>query len=62
MYHQQKKLIPILKHPEFYASNVLVRGILFTYVYVAIVHMGLCTSDVGWGRGFFIVHETVRRQ
>ena len=25
---------------------------------VAIVHMGLYTSDIGWGRGFYIVHET----
>ena len=29
---------------------------------VAIVHMGLYTSDIGWGREFYIVHETVRRQ
>ena len=29
---------------------------------VAIVHMGLYTSDIGWGRGLYIVHETVRRQ
>ena len=29
---------------------------------VAIVHKGLYTSDIGWGRGFYIVHETVLRQ
>ena len=29
---------------------------------VAIVHMGLYTSDIGWVRGINIVHETVRRQ
>ena len=29
---------------------------------VAIVHMGLYTSDIGWGRGFYIVQATVRRQ
>ena len=28
---------------------------------VAIVHMGLYTSDI-WGRRLNIVHETVRRQ
>ena len=30
--------------------------------FVAIVHMGLYTSDSGWGRGLNIVHETVRRR
>ena len=29
---------------------------------VAIIHIGLYTSDIGWGRGFYIVHETVRKQ
>ena len=29
---------------------------------VAIVHMGLYTSDIGWGRWLNIVHETVCRQ
>ena len=29
---------------------------------VAIVHMGLYTSDIGGGRVFYVVHETVRRQ
>ena len=29
---------------------------------VVIVHIGLYASDIGWGRGFYIVHETVRRQ
>ena len=29
---------------------------------VAIVHMGLYTSDIGWGRGLNIVHKAVRRQ
>ena len=29
---------------------------------VAIVHMGLYTSDISWVRGINIVHETVRIQ
>ena len=30
--------------------------------HVAIVHMGWYTSDIGGGRGLYIVHETGRRQ
>ena len=29
---------------------------------VAIVNMGLYTTNIGWGRWLYIVHETVFRQ